>query len=288
MYYAAYTEIMRNKTSFHHAERGQVILILVLITVVGLTIGLALISRTITDIRISSQIEQSSRAFSAAEAGIESALKGDIYSGSRQGSLQLPNVTAEYSVVQEGGTNTSFALPLTEAGSSQVVWLIGHNPDGSLQETGPSYAATVPLDVCWGSIPNSSPAMEVSLFYKTGIEYRVYRQGYDPVTTRGNGFLPTDLGSNFCDSALSFKKTIVPSTDYGIDPGATLLFYGLIPVYETTEIAVKPDASTPLPLQGVRITSVGKTANDVVRKISVLQSYQILPSLLDFGLFSEN
>jgi len=39
-----------------HRNSGQVVLILILITVVGLTIGLAMISRTITDIRITSQI----------------------------------------------------------------------------------------------------------------------------------------------------------------------------------------------------------------------------------------
>ncbi|MGB9585898.1 MAG: hypothetical protein ACPL7A_00585, partial [Anaerolineales bacterium] len=54
---------------------GQALLIILLVMAVGLTIGLAVISRSVTDIRISRQEEESARMFSVAEAGIEEALK---------------------------------------------------------------------------------------------------------------------------------------------------------------------------------------------------------------------
>ena len=54
---------------------GQIILIVLLIMVVLLTIGLALVVRSVTDIRISTETKESTRAFSAAEAGIEDALR---------------------------------------------------------------------------------------------------------------------------------------------------------------------------------------------------------------------
>jgi Tfp pilus assembly protein PilX len=53
-------------------QRGQVLVVLLLVMLVGLTIGLAITQRTVTDVSTSTQVEQSSRAFSAAEAGIES------------------------------------------------------------------------------------------------------------------------------------------------------------------------------------------------------------------------
>ncbi len=57
-------------------EQGQTIIILLLIVVVSLGIALSFISRSNTELSTASQTEASSRAFSAAEAGIESALAG--------------------------------------------------------------------------------------------------------------------------------------------------------------------------------------------------------------------
>ncbi|MFH0863897.1 MAG: PilX N-terminal domain-containing pilus assembly protein, partial [Candidatus Gottesmanbacteria bacterium] len=57
-------------------QNGQILLIVLLVMVVGLTMGLSLATRSATDVKISSQLEHSSRAFAAAEAGIEAALKG--------------------------------------------------------------------------------------------------------------------------------------------------------------------------------------------------------------------
>ena len=61
-------------------EKGQIILILLLVMTVALGVGLTIVQRSLTDISTSTKVEQSSRAFSAAEAGIEKALQGDISS----------------------------------------------------------------------------------------------------------------------------------------------------------------------------------------------------------------
>ena len=54
---------------------GQALLIILLVLSVALTTGLALVARTTTDISISEKETASSKAFEAAEAGIEEALK---------------------------------------------------------------------------------------------------------------------------------------------------------------------------------------------------------------------
>src|SRR3989338_5751978 len=136
-------------------DEGQIVLILVLITVVGLTIGLSLISRTITDIRISSQIEQSSRAFSAAEAGIETALRGNVEIGPT-GTVSLEGASANYSVSTVGGTDANYNLSLTEVGNSQTVWLVEHNADDSINESGYSYPVSSTLEVCFGTRPETN------------------------------------------------------------------------------------------------------------------------------------
>src|SRR3990167_10953264 len=56
-------------------QTGQILIIFLLILVVGLALVLSVASRSITDIRITTTSDESSRAYFAAEAGIEEALK---------------------------------------------------------------------------------------------------------------------------------------------------------------------------------------------------------------------
>ena len=55
-------------------ESGQALLIVVLSLAVVLTVVLSILARSVTDIKLSTGSEESLRAFSAAEAGIERAL----------------------------------------------------------------------------------------------------------------------------------------------------------------------------------------------------------------------
>ena len=64
------------RRSFSEASRqGQMLLVVVLTMIVALTVGLSVVSRTITNLRISRQSEESQRAFQAAEAGIEKTIE---------------------------------------------------------------------------------------------------------------------------------------------------------------------------------------------------------------------
>jgi len=267
---------------------GQVVLMLVLITIVGLTIGLSLISRTVTDIRISSQLEQSGRAFSAAEAGVENALKGAVVGGP-VATIALPDATASYAVTQVGNSAGVLSFPLTSIGNTQTVWLIDHNPDGITlnEDTGYSYPAASSFDICWGTDSSLTPAMVISLYYKSGTTYKVARGAYDAnAVSRGNNFSAVDSAGNYCDSNFRFKKTITPTTDFGLAASDKLLFLRVAPAYENTTFAIKPTAN--LPAQGKVITSVGQTNTGVVRKIQVTQGYNVLPAVFDFALFGEN
>src|SRR3989344_2066165 len=56
-------------------QKGQVLLIVVLVMIVALTVGLSLISRSVTNLRTSTEEAESQKALAAAEAGVEQALK---------------------------------------------------------------------------------------------------------------------------------------------------------------------------------------------------------------------
>ncbi|MBI2616853.1 hypothetical protein HYW55_01810 [Candidatus Gottesmanbacteria bacterium] len=272
-------------------QKGQVVLLLVLITVIGLTIGLSLISRTVTDVRISSQIEQSGRAFSAAEAGIESALRSGT-SNVTSGNVSLPGASASYSVSPVSvSAATSYHLPLTATGKSQTLWLMAHDDaTGALDESN-YYDFTNGIDVCWGSDSSTVPALLVTLFYKdsTG-DYSIAKAAFDAnASTRGNGFSPLSLNEippgTYCQGGYSYRKSLTYSA-FGLSGSLKAIALRMKPWYADTKIGVLPGAS--LPTQGNVITSLGQSETGVVRKIQVIQGYSALPEVFDFSYFSEN
>src|SRR3990167_1871590 len=111
---------------------GQVLILVLLVVVVALAVGLSVASRNITNVRTSTQTEESQKAFSAAEAGIESILSQGL--GSLQEGPQDPvtvgGVTANvivtkspYDFVVEPGSIAQVSLEGMAAGNVvRVSW----------------------------------------------------------------------------------------------------------------------------------------------------------------------
>lgn len=59
---------------------GQIALIIILVVVVGLTVAVSVLSRSVTTVSISTKEQEKARSFSAAEAGVEDALRQDLSS----------------------------------------------------------------------------------------------------------------------------------------------------------------------------------------------------------------
>src|SRR3989344_1951173 len=57
------------------SSKGQAVILYLLILIIGMTIVLTVASRVITDIRITTTTDESNRAYFAAEAGVEEALR---------------------------------------------------------------------------------------------------------------------------------------------------------------------------------------------------------------------
>jgi len=82
-------------------RQGQVAIIVVLVVIVAMTIAVAILSRSVTTIEISTQEEERARSFSAAEAGVEDALRQDL-STIAGGNFQVgsPETTTNYTVTK--------------------------------------------------------------------------------------------------------------------------------------------------------------------------------------------
>lgn len=271
-------------------QTGQVALIALLVLTIATTVGLSLIARTTTDVSITRNIEESTRAFSAAEAGVEEALKSGVATA---GTID-PTLGVSYSVTiasVNGSVGNPFIFPTkTLSENTETVWLVNHADAGTIQEV-PTYTAGT-IDVCWSS-ESTPPALMVSVLYKKASDgsYQVAKSAYDPNSSRAaaNNFSAPTALTGGCGSGTNttYKSTIrfsdfVPSVNPAAD---TLIALRIRPIYSGALIAIAP--AQDLPFQGNRIQSVGETGSGVNRKIVVYQQYWAPESIFDYAVYSE-
>lgn len=290
---------------------GQALIITLLVLSVGATIVLSLLSRTVTDVAITTKERESSRAFSAAEAGIEAALLGN--SAGTYDVVPGTPTEGQYKIESSGsGASNEFPSPgKIAAGDIFPVWFVSHDPvTGNLVCNPPSlpcfYDDTAPYEitVCWGDSgtlnnTDTTPAIEVSIIsvnpnnpnpYST---IQVARGAYDPNPSRSppNEFdLATTTSCTIGGANYAFRQVVnfqtlgIPGVSYRNPNGLQTMRIRLL--YNTDKPhPVGVSAGTVLPAQGTIITSEGK-AEESTRKIRVFQIYPDLPPIFDFAIFS--
>jgi Tfp pilus assembly protein PilX len=267
----------------NNSENGQALVIMLMIMVVGLTVGLSLMSRTTTDISLTTKITDSSRAFNAAEAGIEEAIRLPQISPSPVSISTGVNFTPIVGVL--GGTNTIYPAikqTPTKLGEVFTIWLARHNDaTGDLDET-ISYIGN-DIDVCIDNNGSNTPNMIISLYYRQGSAAPyTYKTSY--VYFPSTSYLTVD------DNCLGYDHmvTISLNTSFGI-LGSDIFYLALRvrPVLYDTYLAANPlgDISVAFPKQGTNIDSTG-TAGDTSRKINVRNPYSVLPAFMDYAVYS--
>ena len=258
-------------------DRGQALLIVVLIMVVALTVGLSVGSRSITNLRTSTEEENSQRAFSAAEAGIEQALKvagtGTVIANKQFGptgtQIQQVDITAiNWNLFLMNGGNT---IPRDEGAD---LWL---------SPTDFSSPWTGTLTLYWGSStdsctsnPPTMAAIEVTVISGSKAAPTSTRYAYDPCTAGRSG-----AGGNNFTSASTASQVIQGKTLGFKTPTSITMTSGLIaritPLYASTIIGIQVNSGPVLPAQGNVISSTG-TSGGTSRKVSVFQSFGSVPS----------
>ena len=244
------------------SERGQVLLVVILAAVISLTVGLAAVSRTITNTKVSTEEENSQKALSAAEAGIEE-LAGNaalLSTGEKQLSNQATfnaNATAVSGtqVLVNGGATIS-----RDDGAD--IWL----------STYPTYASqwTGTLSIYWtrndATTCSNNAAMEIVVISGNQTSPTLNRYTVDPCS-RGNNFTSVTAGSHSVLGVNFQYKYTLPAVTSGF-------IARVIPLYANTVIAA--EGSPPLPSQGSVIKSTGAAGN-TKRTIQVFKGYPRVP-----------
>lgn len=265
------------------AQKGQALVILLLVMAVVLTIGLAVASRSVTDIRLSYQQEESTRAFSAAEAGIEAALLGE---GS--GSQTVGQASYTLTVEDYASGVTEFVFPDTTAGEAVTVWFVGHNPAGDPVldcSDGNCYTGSE-ARFCWGTAGGTDPALELTFVYDRLGTFEVARRGYDAQAGRTAGFSPPAPGQSLGGISFSHCAT-VDFANLITNFSATRLLFGqakLLYNNQAHRLGVAGEGAN-LPAQGRTITSLGQ-AGEASRRIEVFQGFPEPPAIFGYSVFS--
>ncbi|MGB6881854.1 MAG: hypothetical protein WBD86_00935 [Microgenomates group bacterium] len=283
-------------------QSGQALLLVLLSMAVVLTVVLSILSRTITDITVTTREEEALRAFSAAEAGIERALIIGTNSGEFGEDASFAATVSNF-----GYQKMEYVYPeKLLSGEAAVVWFVGHDEEtGELTcDTNECFTGSQ-MKICWGepgtaSDSDTTPATEMSIFYaETPGDYstvKIVRDTADPNASRrsSNSFEAPDEGTCTIDETdFQFQKSFdlaslgVPASSYNNQNG---LQFAKIRIFYNTDVAHKigldvTASGNDLPSQGLKIKSMGM-AGEANRRIEVFQTFGELPPIFDAVLFS--
>jgi hypothetical protein len=282
-------------------QRGQAFLIVVLVMVVALTIGLSIASRSLTNVRLTTEEVSSQRAFSAAEAGVEQLLQKYGLKSSATGSLSdLTLDQTTQTKISDASINP--VIPQSINGTYQIVlnnsapiaqddgydiWLTPYDADPANLYQSPWNGS---MSIYWGESSantcsatpanNSMAALEIVVIYNNRTSPLVTKYAYDPCSSgrrASNHFSAPTVGPYPIGT-----KTFLYRATINISDG---LIARVIPVYASAVVGIS--SITPLPAQGQLVVSngVSGTSSEVKRQISYFQAWTALPSEYYHALF---
>lgn len=286
-------------------QNGQTLLIVVLVIIVASTVGLSIATRSITSLKSSTEEAESQKALSAAEAGIERAIQGNV-----------PVEVSKIKVISSNGTDNSVYSTkfepvntpdfLINGGNAVLkdegadVWFVDHLDNGDPNYTNPYPSSTNPtsLNLYWGSSSDatdgdcgssSSPvaiqAIIVTRDQSSPNAIKSYRYVYDSCnSSRQNNFASPDTLVKTINN-ISFKYG-TSNLGNGIPLPKNIILMRVVPIYKNAIIGLS--AAPALPRQGYLITSTG-TSGDANRRIRVFKGWpQAYLPYLSYGLFVAN
>lgn len=244
--------------------------------IIALTVGLSLISRSITSVKTSTEEANSQKALSAAEAGIEQSIKSNQPIAKQNfGS----DSEIETSITQVLGTNF-----LVNGGEdirrddSADVWLSEYSTDFAGLYSNPTSPR---LSVYFGTSTTEceNPAIVIDIISGSKANPVLDKYSFDPCSERrdSNSFQTPASELNVLGE-VSFRYR---TPEISITNG---LFMKITSVYEDSVLGINSNIA--LPPQGTVISSTGTTGS-TVRKITVFQGFPKIPAeFFPYSLFS--
>ena len=251
-------------------EQGQIALTIALIIAVVSAISLSVVSRSLTEVKLTQVDESAAMAIRSAEAGIEQGLSG-LDLGTTTGGFDGANFTV--TVSREGSTGFLSATSLNNGEVAEI------NLDGSTGLTS--------MDIYWGnkndSIEAVTAAVQVIKYQRfSATDYRTVVYAYDPDLTRqaSNKFIsPTTNPGTFM------------SVDFGAQVNVPIVAQDILvrvkPLYNKARLGFAPQpGGATLADQFYKISVEGVAGGNVFRKVEAASSSAGLPEVFDMTVYS--
>lgn len=235
-------------------RKGQVLALILLVMSTILVIGLTVASRSVTSLKISNQTERSQRAFSAAEAGIEEAL--------RVGGVNAGNIPT---LIVNGINVTVTSDPIKQLKLNAF-------KDKSYQIDPKS---SNNLTISWYQSTDSSDAdLEISVLKQNSLD-----RYYCDTTAGGNNVGSAINGCPYIGGSGGYSHSFTLKGSQFSGAKAVRI----TPRFSGVSLLVSGDS---LPDQGYTITSSAQTEEGLVRKVQVVTTNPALPEVFDYSVFS--
>lgn len=273
-------------------KQGQILVLVLLIIVVALAVGLSVAARNITNLRTSAQTEQSQRAFTAAEGGVEDVLSkiskvaSDLVSGS--------GVNSGCAILADQAECT---VPVTDDISADVVVKSSSTYEstielgnvGQIDLTGASGNVQIEWAKCGDPIDELSATLGVTQYFKEpGGLYSQSRKMFQGDPTRLTEFAvdppgwDNSVGPVACGPGTDFRNSATVALDAPV--GSESVMLRIRPFWVKTTVKV---TGQNLPTQIYNITSTARTETGITRRIQVSRTaLPQLPAVFDYVLFS--
>jgi len=275
------------------------------------TLVLSIVSRSITDVSITTNEGESLRAFSAAEAGVERALvesisPGSNISGNLGQSTQDQDSNFTTAITSFPGSSREYVYPAElRSGVAATIWLVDHDANGDPDDSCNNGTCFTGREIrfCWatsGTNRNTpqTPAIITSIIYEdaSGGPLKVATQAIDPFTSRTSSNNFSAISGQNCQIAshqFQFSKDIDLATTFGLPPAVfntpgRLKYIRVQMLYNSLvrhSLGVRVLQGSNIPSQGKKVDSTG-VAGVASRKVEVFSLFADPPSIFDSAIFS--
>ncbi len=250
-----------NKTK----QRGQVALVVLVVSAVALTLGLSLSKKTVIETQVETDEEALKQAFNAAESGVDYYLS----TGTTKYTAPDGKSAADVTILNIGGTGAVDFGDYTPVNNYTYFWLVSHRDDASIDYT--DYYLGDRVDVC---VENDyAGSLVMGYFFRDGSNnYRLRRY----VVNFGSSQVilnPSNLPAGVCDGGKKGARIT-------LEVGTTPLLITVMPVFQGGRITMENVGGSLIPIQGKQISSLGRAGEisattGVSRKLNVGKRYKI-------------
>lgn len=282
---------MNQQAGLPARQAGQTVLILILVMTVALGIGISVVQRSLSDISTASKVEQSSRAFSAAEAGIEKYLNQSVSCTPDTCKFQFSENSSEVKVeggdlmpaIPASGTRQA-ALEYPPLSKEEVahVWLADYT---NLSNPPPAAYTQNSLDIYWGNSSTDPAALELTLVYSESNKYKIKKWYFDQIKRDPlNNFKKVNCTGKYSLAGYQCNEKIDALPSNLMLLRARLLYNTASQPFAVQAVNTCGKGCS-IPPQAKILVSTG-TAGGTQRKVRLFQIEKAVPPYLDYAIFS--